>query len=569
MTETITAVTLTKTITNGYPNLLTTMTTTGSIPANADPSKTQLSFTIGLAYDDTTDDSAFKTKFGAHWKPMDNYINNDGELQAPRFRWDSLESSKAVREIGASRSNVSLALDRPTILANLLDEHGPATRPNGVFDPELVSLSSVVGYSSEKATYGTIFTALTDAEKNLWKRQVSDKYGDAGMYLHEKFVKAGEATIDEWGSWVYAESFLGTGASGGSEGYVQLDYFKANGDYAGGRSNVFNFVAQDGNIIYSSDNPGSYVNPNNLPTNIVTNPTGDLPSTNTPLSLSELKSATASSVATQLMDEFDMTYAGGNTCPVDTFTNITDNQTKMLKRRYTALAAAGGDSDAQTLRQNAVDAFTVNEHAIVSNTVIGTNLTAYSTGLKQYHISVSNNNFSSITGNSVLNGIVGNLQFQLRQLLINADHGIKAANITSVNITRGNNNSPAISNQSGTKNCLQALVTDSNTNDINRPAGVYGGVNVPAVINDLQSANDGGQHVHTMLNDLSTTGTATINSMIHVNGSNIYIGVRRLVKANNNDDASGNQITVANSITDIIKDMACVSIRGALLNSEL
>ena len=567
MTETITAVTLTKTITNGYPNLLTTMTTTGSIPANADPSKTQLSFSIGLAYDDTTDSSAFKTKFGALWRDNDNYINNAGELQAPRFRWDSIESYNSTREIGSSRSNVSLALDKPSLLSGLLDEHGAYARVDGVFDPELVYLDSAFGYSAAKSTYGSTFNALTDAEKNLWKRQVSNKYGDADTVFSN--IRPGEATIDEWGSWVYAESFLGTGASGGSEGYVQLDYFKANGDYAGGRSNVFNFVAQDGNIIYSSDNPGSFINPNSLPANIVTNPTGDLPSTNTPLSLSELKSATASSVATQLMDEFDMTYAGGNTCPVDTFTNITDNQTKMLKRRYTALAATGGDSDAQTLRQNALDAFTVNEHAIVSNTVIGTNLTAYSTGLKQYHISVSNNNFSSITGNSVLNGIVDNLKFQLQQLLINADHGIKAASITSVNTSRGNNNSPAITNQTSTKNCLQALITESNTININRPAGVYGGADVPAVINDLQSVSDGGEHVHTMLSSLSTTGTATINSMIHVNGSNIYIGVRRLVKADNNDDASGNQITVANSITDKIKDTTCGAIRIALLNSEL
>jgi hypothetical protein len=289
-----------------------------------------------------------------------------------------------------------------------------------------------------------------------------------------------------------------------------------------------------------------------------------------PLSLTQLKSATASSVATQLMDEFDMTYAGGNTCPTDTFTSISDNQTKMLKRRYTALAAAGGDSDAQTLRQNAVDAFTVNEHAIASGTAIGTNLTAYSSGLKQYHINVNNSNFSNITGNGVLSGIVDNLKFQLQQLLINADHGIKAASITSVNTSRGNNNSPAITNQTSTKNCLQALVTDSNTISINRPAGVYGGTDVPAVINDLQSATDGGEHVHTMLNDLSTTGTTTINSMIHVNGSNIYIGVRRLVKTNNDNDASsGNQITVANSIADKIKSAACNAIRIALLNSEL
>ena len=291
----------------------------------------------------------------------------------------------------------------------------------------------------------------------------------------------------------------------------------------------------------------------------------------TSLTLTELKSATASSVATQLIDEFDMTYAGGITCGVDTFTNITTAQTNTLKRRYSALAAEGGDSDYATLRSDAESATTVTTHALEESKAIGQNLSSYTSGLKQYKLVVDDSEFD-LTGNTVLNSITTRLENMLRRELINLSNGIGNLSTTSVTTAITNNTTSAI-NETVDKTCIQALITESPTTDVNRQAGVFGG-GVQKFIQQAGEASDGGEHIATMLNNLKTVGTSGATSMIHVDGSTLNIGIRRVICETNSPNNNTNFVNSAlhnavNSITEKLMQAAKTMIRIELLNSEL
>ena len=290
-----------------------------------------------------------------------------------------------------------------------------------------------------------------------------------------------------------------------------------------------------------------------------------------PLSITQLKSANASSVATQLIDEFDMTYAGDISCDVDTFSNITTAQTNTLKRRYSALAAAGGDSDYVTLRSDTESATTVTEHALESSKVIGQDLSDYTSGLKQYKLVVDASEFD-LTGNAVLNSITTRLESMLRRELINLSSGIGDLNTSSVTTAITNNTTPAI-DETVNKTCIQALITESSTTTVDRPAGVFGG-DVQKFIQEAGEASDGGEHIATMLNNLKSAGTSGATSMIHVNGSTLNIGIRRVVcgtsNPNNNTNFVGSALhSAVNSITEKLMLAAKTMIRTELLNSDL
>jgi hypothetical protein len=244
----------------------------------------------------------------------------------------------------------------------------------------------------------------------------------------------------------------------------------------------------------------------------------------------------------------------------------------MLKRRYTTLAAASGDDIYKTLRSNAADATTVTEHALQANHALGTNLSTYSSGLKQYKLVVNSSNFSNLTSNQVINNIVAALKVMLQRELINLPVGIGAMSNSSVTdaITA---NTAAAESKTVNRHCLHALMTESGTIDINSPASVRG-KGVQDFIDALSSASDGGQHIHNMLESLQTTGSANSESMIHVNGDTLYIGIRRITCTTASPDNNTNFVpdqlqNQINVIAEKLMNAAKGMIRIQLLDSEL
>ena len=338
-------------------------------------------------------------------------------------------------------------------------------------------------------------------------------------------------------------------------------------------------------LIYNSDNPGAFINPNSLPQNTTTVSTGSfVDDGSADYDIDTLSSASASQVAAKLLDEFDMTYAGGTTCDTDTFTNMSTANINRIKRKYTERAANSGDENYKQLRQAAVDAITVTEHNYANGDTIAETLNSYTNGLKQYKIAVDASDFSDTTANAVINSVTGAIKRVLQRELINLNPGIYGLpdsggnSIPSVTAARNAHNESAITNQTVDKNCVAALLTDSDTTTRNRDAGVY---NVEAFIDALSEATDDGVNIHHMLtNVLKSSGSADASTMIYVNGGNMYIGVKRGLLTssndpNNNTDVVGSavngqtiSINTANDLAEQIKDAAYGAIRQALLNSK-
>lgn len=599
--ETITAVEFKKVATNGYFDLEIDLTVTGSPPAGADTSKTKLNYSIGLAYDDSTNSSAWKTHYGAHWSSTDNYVNSSGGRQAPLLRFDSLETyDLGMPTVGTTRTNIRLGFD-PDSLAERAIANSDDIDDRDDFDAEGGYL---ISYISEKSGYDhdSNWTSLSTAQQDLWKRPDDGSTYANYYYVHMsagndyQAPMLGELSADDWNSWAYSEGFMGTGASTGSVGFVQLRYFDSDGDELAwgshgskipGVSNPkhFSLVFKNGDIIYNADNPGATINPNNLPDNTTTVSTGSFPDDGSAdYDIDTLSDATPSQVATKLLDEFDMTYAGGTTCDTDTFTNMSTANINRIKRKYTERAANSGDENYKQLRQDAVDAITVTEHNYANGDTIAETLNSYTSGLKQYKIAVDASEFSDTTANAVINSVTGAIKRVLQRELINLNPGIYGLpdsggnSIPSVTAARNAHNESAITNQTVDKNCVAALLTDSDTATRNRDAGVY---NVEAFIDALSDATDDGVNVHHMLtNVLKSSGSADASTMIYVNGGNIHIGIKRgLLTANNTPnngtDAVGSavngqtiSINTANALAEQIKDAAYGAIRQALLNSK-
>ena len=150
--------------------------------------------------------------------------------------------------------------------------------------------------------------------------------------------------------------------------------------------------------------------------------------------------------------------------------------------------------------------------------------------------------------------------------------------ITSVTDTINTNQTPA-ETTSVSRTCLSNLLAEDGSTSVNvdLPASVRNAGSLAAVLNDLSSATDGGQHNSTMLQTLRTSGSNNQNasSMIHHDGDTLYIGVRR---SKQTQATPGNATDVPTAtadinslvaITDQIAEKAINDIRLAVIDSEL
>ena len=590
--EKLESITLRKTTTNGYKDLEIdlNMVPGTSVPSAADPTKTTLHYSIGLVYGDNSADSPFVTKFGAGYLSQDNYIAADGGIQYPRVRYQSLESwDMGGIVIGTQRTGIKFGLDKQSIMQRFIRDNimGVST------ESEFNNLNfDVLGYIDSKAgaQRGSPYpwNQLTDEQRALWA-PTQENYNH--LYTGPDDVKWGDMTIDEYESWAYSDSLLGD-SSTGSGGEITIQYYDSAGVRlknphpwgagAGSGSSSpgsFKLVLQNGDVIYNTEDPAAFLNPASIPSTATITSLGSF---STPgvasITTEQLKTVTPHELESALRNDFGQTYAGNNTCSSEDLSQITAADLAALKKRYIVLASANNNQTYMDLRSSALNVTTVTTHALGSQHVLSMNLQNYQSGLKQYKMVVDDSNFPNASASQILTEVaMGFLNDLLKIRLINLSSGIGSMTTDSVVAAIDACTSPEV-NATETLPCYYSLITDNTTRTIHHPAGVHSNY-VQKFIDMCAAASDGGEHIATMLDNLVTAGgfgNITANSMIHVSGDTMYIGLRRAILENQTVNTGTNYptgnpalIDDMNAIADELILKASNKVKQSLTESEL